>query len=276
MARDEHLGTGEYDPETYWNARARWSRGDRFRAVCGYGASAAENAAMERIQLHMLAALLRDFDLGGRRVVELGCGIGRLAPWFRQHGARYVGVDISSEMLQLAKEQLGGRVSRVDSSSLPFRDGSFDLACSITVLHHNPYERQALMLDELVRVVRPGGRLLLMESIRPGPRTRAAFHVFPRPVDDWVETVRGAGRCELVRLIPCRWSVLRDGAEVVARRLRRGQPGGAEPEGRARHSTLPGWLDRALTRTGGRIDPYLMRWLPPPLARTACMCFRRR
>lgn len=264
MAEDRHLGTGEYDPEKYWNARARTSAGNLYKAVCGYGVDDDHNRAMERVQLSVLASTLRDVSLRSSRVVEVGCGLGRLAPWFKRRSARYTGVDIAAEMLSLARVlSPGGPFARADSSRLPFADDSIDLACTITVLHHNPYERQDAMLTELVRVVRPGGFLLLMESIRP-QRSPANFHVFPRPVDDWLDGVVRDGRATLRRVELCRWSLLRDGAGALVRRATGGR------------AAVPGAIDRALIRAGGHVDPWLLPLLPEGLARTACMLFETR
>ena len=52
-----------------------------------------------------------------------------------------------------------------DGASLPFNDASFDAALLSTVLHHAPAESHAAMLSEEVRVLRPGGRLLVLEDI---------------------------------------------------------------------------------------------------------------
>ena len=193
-------------------------------------------------------------------------------------GAKYMGVDIAEEMLSIPRERRPDlQFQKVSSPELPFEAGHFDLVFSVTVLHHNPYERQAAMIAELVRVTRPGGLILLMESIRSGPRivpapsTPTRFNGFPRYLEDWVAEVEKGGCVDLVRNRLSRWSALRDGVNAVGRRLARFLPGF-----RTEWQFLPIGLDRALVRLGKWIDPFLMPLLPKRYARNAGLCFRKR
>jgi SAM-dependent methyltransferase len=77
---------------------------------------------------------------------------------------------------------------------LPFSDATFDCLSDITVVQHIPYEHQSGALKEMVRVLKPGGRLILMEVIcGKDPRIGKDSHVFPREPRDWISEVERCG-----------------------------------------------------------------------------------
>lgn len=107
-----------------------------------------------------LSALVRALGpLEGLRVLDLGCGKGRFASRLADAGARVIGLDISSAMLAEAVD-----LARVRASArrLPFADASFDAVVAVEVFEHLP--DIAGTLDELARVLRPGGRLAIVDK----------------------------------------------------------------------------------------------------------------
>lgn len=110
----------------------------------------------------------------GKRVLDGGCGSGRLAFVLEKLGAsEVVGIDVSAFAIETAeryREHLGvDAVSFMKGSllELPFEADSFDVVFSMGVLHHTPDWKKGLA--ELVRVLRPGGDGLLMYlNERPG------------------------------------------------------------------------------------------------------------
>jgi ubiquinone/menaquinone biosynthesis C-methylase UbiE len=105
-------------------------------------------------------------DVAGKDVLDAACGTGRYAIRLAQAGARVSGVDVSEEMLALAKRKrdaLGPAIDlrRGDVRGLPFPDSSFDLVLCALALCHVPELEQAIR--ELARVVRPGGRLIITD-----------------------------------------------------------------------------------------------------------------
>jgi len=118
-------------------------------------------------------ALLMLGDLGGQRVLDLGCGFGAASVFFALRGAWVVGVDISQMMLCRARSvadrcRIGGRFQpcRAAAEFLPLRSDSFDLVYGYGILHHADLR---LALQEVRRVLRPGGRAVLVEPLGVNP-----------------------------------------------------------------------------------------------------------
>ena len=107
----------------------------------------------------------------GDRVLDFGCGAGRLSNALAAHAGDVVGVDIAQSMVDEATRinRFPGRVSFVayDGVRLPFDDESFDSAVSLISIQHSPPAVQLACLVELHRVVRPGGVLALQIPSRP-------------------------------------------------------------------------------------------------------------
>src|SRR2546428_2262803 len=97
----------------------------------------------------------------GKRVLEIGCGLGTDGAQFAGAGADYTGVDLTDAAVELAQRHfalfnLSGSFRTADVENLDFPDESFDLVYAHGVLHHTPDPRQAVR--EIHRVLRPGGR----------------------------------------------------------------------------------------------------------------------
>jgi SAM-dependent methyltransferase len=102
-------------------------------------------------------------EMRGKRLLELGHGVGSDLLTFAQNGAEACGIDITEEHHRLAKRnfELHGLPADLrvgDAASLPWPDASFDVVYSHGVLHHMPDTRQCVR--EAHRVLRPGGLLI--------------------------------------------------------------------------------------------------------------------
>jgi ubiquinone/menaquinone biosynthesis C-methylase UbiE len=133
--------------------------------------------------------MVLDLGLERGRVLDVGTGPGwipiELA--LRRPGWEIVALDASEDMLRLARRraQAVGVADRItfmhgDASSLPFAAGQFDLAISHFMLHH--MSAPEVLFDEMARVIRGGGRVLI-KDLRRQPRWKArALLAFSRTV----------------------------------------------------------------------------------------------
>jgi ubiquinone/menaquinone biosynthesis C-methylase UbiE len=114
--------------------------------------------------------------------LDLGTGPGTIAGVLAPHVGALVGTDVSSEMLELFEGRTSGAPSVLaDAHRLPFSEGSFTLVTCGSVFHH--LEDPATAVDEVARVLRPGGRFLLIDMAGPENKER-------REARDEVERVR--------------------------------------------------------------------------------------
>jgi SAM-dependent methyltransferase len=117
-----------------------------------------------RHEPHILQ-LLDAIDWRGKRVLEIGAGVGTDARQLIARGAIYSGINVDAGSTELARRALAafhlpGRIEQAGAAQLPFADASFDLIYSFGVLHHIP--DVAAAVREMHRVLAPGGRCVLM------------------------------------------------------------------------------------------------------------------
>ena len=122
------------------------------------------------------------------RVLDVACGAGALVVEVAARVDRAVGVDLSDGMLRLARSRLladadSGRLANVEflqgpSDALPFDDGSFTALVCTTALHHFPDPQRSI--DEMARVLAPGGRLVIGDACRDSPATKLADPLYRR------------------------------------------------------------------------------------------------
>ena len=101
-------------------------------------------------------------------VLEIAVGTGRNLPFYPED-VRLTGIELSPKMLDIARRRAGelGREADLrpgDAQNLPFPDASFDTVVATLALCTIPDDRRAVA--EAMRVLRPGGRLLLLEHVR--------------------------------------------------------------------------------------------------------------
>lgn len=105
-------------------------------------------------------------SLRGQLIIDAGCGPGTYGIMLAQKGNEVIGVEISPEGARVAKERADTKkVSFLpvngDLEKLPFHDNSFDICFCGWVLHHFPDINGVVV--ELTRVLKPGGRIILVE-----------------------------------------------------------------------------------------------------------------
>jgi ubiquinone/menaquinone biosynthesis C-methylase UbiE len=123
--------------------------------------TSAERAAWDRILDLVLAGR------GGLDALDAGCGTGFLSFELTARGHSVTGVDFASAMIGEARKKAAARsvsirFEEADAERLPFPPGRFDLVISRHVLWTLPHPEAAI--DEWIRVLRPGGRLVVVDS----------------------------------------------------------------------------------------------------------------
>lgn len=270
MTHSDDIGSAP-DPRQFWDAKAARSGGDAWRAACQDDPQS--NRLIARVQHHEMTTALhwlrRDLPFEGAAVLDFGCGPGRWVDFFETRGFAYRGADISPRMLTMARARHPDiEFDLVEDDRLPYADASFDLVCSIAVIHHNPYPRQERLLAEIGRVVRPGGWALLFEGLGEAPPTPGIL--YPRPLESWEAAMRDQG-LSLERHEGTRYGVLR---EVALRTLH------AVPVEAARHaawqpSLRKPWWQKAVDGLDGTVSPALAPLLPPHTHRRGLLLFRK-
>lgn len=136
-----------------------------------FARTAARMLERERSRREALTAELRQFVplSGDERVLDSGAGTGALALALAPYVGKVIALDVVEELLELGRRAAEGfdNVSFVkgDATALPFERDSFDLAACHRTLHH--VARPELVVAELTRVTRMGGRVLVIDQIAP-------------------------------------------------------------------------------------------------------------
>jgi SAM-dependent methyltransferase len=186
-----------YGAAHYWDARASARRG----MARSLWPSNTFNALWDERQRALLARALG--DVRGRRVVDVGCGTGRVVRWLaEQRGARQVvGIDFSPVTVQAARFESTALVS---SGAVRFEQGdvvagldaigvgAFDDAIVLGCLSVACHDRASLerAIANVARLVRTGGRVVLLEPIHRSPLLRRVLRL---GVEDWVASANRAG-----------------------------------------------------------------------------------
>jgi SAM-dependent methyltransferase len=136
--------------------------------------------ARHNYEIMLIRQLLSDVRVD--RSLELGCGFGRLSPWIAEHSMQHVAIDVNQAALAGARASYA-RMHYIAAAadSLPFPRARFGLVCSWTVLQHVRPDRIDNTAVEVVRLLAPGGLLLLCEETRHLERNDR--HTWHRPLE---------------------------------------------------------------------------------------------
>jgi ubiquinone/menaquinone biosynthesis C-methylase UbiE len=140
----------------------------------------------------------------GMIVLDVACGAAHASEQVAPHVRQVVGVDFTPALLEAGRERLAAAgianvlLQEGDATALPFVDGSFDLVLCRSSLHHMPDPGAAV--DEMARVCRPGGRVVVSDMIVPAPEVREAFDALHRTIDpSHVRALREEELADLLR-----------------------------------------------------------------------------
>jgi SAM-dependent methyltransferase len=129
--------------------------------------------------------------LAGQAVLDVGCGVGMYTAAFLRQTPRVFGVEIERERALEARERATG-VVEAPGERLPFPNAAFDVVFSHEVLEHVTDDRACVA--EMVRVTRPGGRLVVFVPNRLYPFEthgvfwRGRYHFGNVPLVNWLPT----------------------------------------------------------------------------------------
>lgn len=119
--------------------------------------------------------------------LDVACGAAHVAQEIAPRVRQVVGIDLTPALLDLAAARLAAAdirnvlLQQGDAAALPFTDGAFDLVVCRAAVHHFP--DPAVQLAEMARVCRPGGRVVVSDSLAPDATDRTAFDALHRVID---------------------------------------------------------------------------------------------
>jgi len=186
-----------YADAGYWDARASAREG----MARSLWPSNVFNEVWDQRQRELLVRVLG--DLRGRRVVDIGCGTGRMTRFFAAAGAReVVGVDFSPSTVVAAREEtarttqasapikfaVGDVVAGLDDIGVGAFDDAVVLGCFSVACRDEASLEKAMR--NVGRLVRKGGRVLILEPIHRSPLLR---RVLPLGIEEWVAAANRAG-----------------------------------------------------------------------------------
>ena len=178
--------------------------------VWGWGSPAGKLRAQRRAAL-----ILEGASIGsGSRALEIGCGTGLFTDYFSQSGAEIVAVDLSTDLINLARaRRLPPNVRFLEKNFEDCAvDGPFDAVIGSSILHHLDLERT---WDKVYSLLKPGGRISFAEPNMVNPQIYAERHFrrfFPSVSPDETAFVRWQLRRTLeahgfdsIRITPFDW-----------------------------------------------------------------------
>ena len=178
--------------------------------------------AVELAMIEHFASLLP----GDRRVLDAGCGAGRMLPILAGLGCRVEGVDLSPKMVRRSRRDHSSFPSQVASiGDLPFPDGSFDGVFSWYSTIHSPDPDLPRIMREASRFLRPAGLFLVafqsgrgVQDVSDTYRRRGhhvLLHRYNRTPDEIGHAIASVGMTEIARLQRAASSNERDSQAVL-------------------------------------------------------------
>lgn len=133
------------------------------------------------------------------RILDFGCGTGDFSVCFPAES--YIGIDISEKNIRLASKRYAKRFVLADGKQLPFPESFFSKVFIVGVLHHLSSDECRAALAEIGRVLKPDGKLLIMEDTKTGFLPIQIVQYFDqgdfiRPVEEWRKLFVSQFQCE--------------------------------------------------------------------------------
>jgi len=170
----------------YWDKRYA----EQGRKTVGHVKFSGEEFQSRSVQIELLAGpiFLRAFKRGGK-ILDLGCGYGRLSKVLLQLGYEVYGIDVAAWAIDEAKKYApGGSFRPYDGISIPYPAGMFDGVLTWTVLQHVPPGEILKVAHEIVQVLKHGGELFCLENTTAGVMDKE--HIWFRRYDEYLSLFR--------------------------------------------------------------------------------------
>ncbi|MEW6406061.1 MAG: methyltransferase domain-containing protein [Chloroflexota bacterium] len=151
----------------------------------------------------------------GESILDVGCGTGGVTiPAKKRVGAsgKAAGIDPSPEMIAVARTKASRARLEIDFrvgviESLPFSDNSFNAVTSSLMMHHLPRDLQVRGLAEVYRVLKPGGRVLIVDMMREKKSLSGPWSIFAAlhrglewGIEDLLDILSGVGFTKIEQL----------------------------------------------------------------------------
>lgn len=134
----------------------------------------------------------------GYRVLDLGCGTATLAILIKQNHpqAEVVGLDVDPKILEIARKKVAkaGVDIRLDQGlayALPYPENFFDRVLSSLVFHHLTTEDKERTFQEVFRVLKPGGELLIFDFGKPQNFLARVISLYMRRLEEAADNIQG-------------------------------------------------------------------------------------
>lgn len=139
---------------------------------------------------------------GNDRILDIGCGTGEFSPFFPRE--QYTGLDIDLVNIAYARAHYDREFILGNATSLPFPDRSFTKALVVGVFHHLDDQNAQKMMSEIIRAVRPGGTMLVIEDTKNDFPLTKLMHAMDqgahiRTVAQWKDFFSRQARVEAFR-----------------------------------------------------------------------------
>jgi len=162
MSQEDIMDSTNYQPIPALGKDSLTPLFDGFAEVLGLGV-AFKKKVIERAQLQH-----------GERLLDVGCGTATLLMAAKAHdpSIEAIGIDSDERVLALARKKITAskltvEVMQARAEQLPFPADSFDIVTSTLIFHHLPTEVKKLAMQEIYRVLKPGGRFVLADFGQP-------------------------------------------------------------------------------------------------------------
>src|SRR5580693_956902 len=177
-----------FQSDGYLSAASARRYDHQVEVLFGGGAAAMRRQALVPLREAMLDhANSQGGGARSARLLDIACGTGGFLADVKRNYPRLAvtGVDLSASYLGVAKRRLAAwsrvALAEANAETLPFADASFDIVSCVYLFHELPHRARAAAAGEIRRVLKPGGRLVFVDSLQTGdePDYDAMLDWFP-------------------------------------------------------------------------------------------------